>query len=402
MTAAGQQPTTRTEATGIARAQTPSLILGIVGAIACIVGFFINRQEFFRAYLPSYLFWFEIVAGALGVLMLQYMTGGEWGVLIRRPLGAAARTMIVMAILFIPIALGVHYIYAWADPNIVAHDEVLQHKQRYLSVGPWLIRTLIYFGLWILWAWRIRFLSLRFAEDRAPETELARRKWAALGLPMIVLSLTFASIDWAMSLEPKWYSSMFGITFTVSCALSAYAYVIFLLTQLAKTKAMAGILKPSHFRDLGNLMLAFVMFWAYTGFSQFLLIWYGNIKEEVPYYLKREQGVWGFMAVTLILFHFFLPFFMLLMRAIKDRPNTIATVAVIILVMRYIHTYWLTGPAWYGDHFYFSWMSVAAFVGIGGIWFWALVNQLKGQTIIPIHETWVEEAIREGRLTVNA
>jgi hypothetical protein len=144
------------------------------------------------------------------------------------------------------------------------------------------------------------------------------------------------------------------------------------------------------------------MFWAYTGFSQFLLIWYGNIKEEVPYYLKREQGVWGFMAVTLILFHFFLPFFMLLMRAIKDRPNTIATVAVIILVMRYIHTYWLTGPAWYGDHFYFSWMSVAAFVGIGGIWFWALVNQLKGQTIIPIHETWVEEAIREGRLTVNA
>ena len=393
---------TRTEATGIARGQMPSLFIGIGGAIACVIGFFINRQEFFRAYLPSWIFWFEIVAGALAVMMLQYVTGGEWGVIIRRPLGAAARTMTVMAILFIPIAIGVHYIYLWADPNVVAHDEVLQHKQRYLNVTAWLIRSAVYFALWILWAWRIRALSLRFYEDRAPETELVRSRWAALGLPMIVLTLTFASIDWMMSLEPKWYSSMYGITFTVSCGLTAFAYVTFLLTQLSKTRAMAGILKPSHFRDLGNLMLAFVMFWAYTGFSQFLLIWYANIKEEVPYYLKREHGTWGFMAVTLILFHFFLPFVMLLMRAIKDRPNTIAMVAVIVLVMRYIHTYWLLGPAWYGDHFYFSWMSVAAFLAIGGIWYWAFVNQLKGQTIIPIHETWVEEAIREGRLTVNA
>ena len=149
-------------------------------------------------------------------------------------------------------------------------------------------------------------------------------------------------------------------------------------------------------------MLAFVMFWAYTGFSQFLLIWYGNIREEVPYYLKREHGMWGFIALMLVLFHFFLPFFMLLMRSIKDRPQTIAIVAVIILAMRYIHTYWLIGPAYYGDRFYFSWMSIAALLAISGIWFWAFVNQLKGQTIIPIHETWVDEAIREGRLTVNA
>ncbi|HEX9163870.1 MAG TPA: hypothetical protein VF980_19330 [Thermoanaerobaculia bacterium] len=390
------------ETTGIALAQTPSLIVGVIGAVLCAIGWIWRPAEFYRAYLPSYLFWFEIVAGALGVLMLQYTTGGEWGVLIRRPLGAAARTMIVMAVLFIPIVIGARYIYSWADPNVVAHDEVLQHKQRYLNVTAFVIRSAFYFALWILWAWRIRALSLRFYEDRAPETELARSRWAALGLPMIVLTLTFASIDWIMSLEPKWYSSMYGITFTVSCGLSAYAYVTFLLTQLSGTRAMAGILKPSHFRDLGNLMLAFVMFWAYTAFSQFLLIWYGNIKEEVPYYIKREHGVWGALALMLVLFHFFLPFFMLLMRSIKDRPETIAIVAVIILAMRYIHNIWLTGPAWYPDHFYFSWMSVAAFLAIGGIWFWAFVNQLKGQTIIPIHETWVEEAIREGRLTVNA
>ena len=392
----------RPAATGIARAQMPSLIIGIIGAIACVFGFVIDRDEFFKAYLPSYIFWFEINAGALAVLMLQYVTGGEWGVLIRRPLGAAARTMIVMFFLFIPIAIGVRHIYPWANPGVVAHDSVLQAKQTYLNVTFWLGRALFYFACWIGWAWRLRALSLRFYEDRAPETDLARSKWAALGLPMIVLTLTFCSIDWVMSLEPKWYSSMFGITFVVSCGLSAFAYVTFLLTQLSKTKAMAGILKPSHFRDLGNLMLAFVMFWAYTGFSQFLLIWYGNIREEVPYYLKREHGMWGFIALMLIVFHFFLPFFMLLMRSIKDRPQTIAVVAAIILAMRYIHTYWLIGPAYYGDRFYFSWMSIAALLAISGIWFFVFVNQLKGQTIIPIHETWVEEAIREGRLTVNA
>jgi hypothetical protein len=394
--------TGRPDATGIARAQMPSLVIGIIGAIACLAGFVINRDEFFKAYLPSYIFWFEINAGALAILMLQYVTGGEWGVLIRRPLGAAARSMFVMVLFFIPIAVGAQHIYPWANPDIVAHDSVLQAKQIYLNVPFWLGRAAFFFACWLLWAWRIRALSLRFYEDRSPDTELARRKWAALGLPMIVLTLTFCSIDWVMSLEPKWYSSMFGITFVVSCGLSAYAYVTFLLTQLAKTKAMAGILKPSHFRDLGNLMLAFVMFWAYTGFSQFLLIWYGNIREEVPYYLKREHGMWGFIALTLILFHFFLPFFMLLMRSIKDRPQTIAIVAVIILAMRYVHTYWLIGPAYYGDRFYFSWMSVAALLAISGIWFWVFVNQLKGQTIIPIHETWVDEAIREGRLTVNA
>lgn len=393
---------TRTESTGITRGQFPALVLGVIGIAACAIGWLLDPPEFYRAYLPSYLFWFEIVAGGLAILMLQYVTGGEWGVLIRRPLGATARTMPIMAALFIPIAIGLPYIYVWARVDVVADDHLLQIKQPWLNATAWMIRAAIYFALWILWAWRLRFLSLRFAEDRAPETELKRRQWSALGLPMIVLTLTLASIDWVMSLEPKWYSTMFGISFTVGCGLSAFAYVTFLLTLLSRTRAMEGILKPSHFRDLGNLMLAFVLLWAYTAFSQFLLIWYGNLREEVPYYLKRQHGVWGAMAAALVIFHFFLPFFMLLMRNIKDRPNTIAIVTVVILVMRYVDTYWLVAPAHYGEHFYFSWMSVAAFVGIGGVWFWFLVQQLKGQTIIPIHETWVEEAIREGRLKVNA
>jgi hypothetical protein len=383
--------------TGIARAQMPALILGILGLAGCVAGFLADRPEFFRAWLAPFVFWFLIASGALAILMLQYVTGGEWGVLIRRPLGAAARTIPLFVLLGLPLAFGLPYIYEWARPE-AAHDHLLQLKHLWLNPTGWLIRALVYFALLSLWAWRIRILSLDFAETRSPYTELSRRKWSAAGLLMIVLVLTLASVDWVMSLEPRWYSSMFGIAFTVGAGLSAFAFVTFFLTLLADNPAMEGVLKPSHFRDLGNLMLAFTMLWAYTNFSQFLLIWYGNIKEETPYYLKRMIGVWGWMAAALIVFHFFLPFFMLLMRSIKDRPRTIAVVTIILLVMRFVDVYWLVAPAHYGKTFHFSWITIAAFLGIGGIWLWAFIQQLKGQTIIPIHESWVDEAIREGAL----
>jgi hypothetical protein len=333
--------------------------------------------------------------------MLQYVTGGEWGLLVRRPLGAAARTMIVMALLFIPVAVGLSQIYSWATPE-AGHDALIQAKHAWLNPTAWVIRAVVFFLIWMLWAWRIRKLSLKFYEDRSPYVELARRKWASSGILMIVFTLTLASVDWMMSLEPKWYSSMYGISFTVGCGLSAFAFVTFFLTLIAGTEALQDVVRPSHFRDLGNLMLAFTMLWAYTAFSQFLLVWYGNIKEEIPYYLIREHGTWGLLAAILIIFHFFLPFTMLLMRGIKDRPSTIRIVTVIILVMRFVDIYWLTAPAHYGARFYFSWMTVAAFAAVGGIWMWAFIQQLKGQTIIPIHQTWVEEALREGALTRNA
>jgi hypothetical protein len=383
--------------TGIARAQFPALILGILGIAGCAVGFALDRPEFFRAWLAPFLFWFLIASGALAILMLQYVTGGEWGLMIRRPLGAAARTIPLFFLLGLPVALGLSSIYSWARPEAASLPNRL-----WLNPTGWSIRAVIYLALLTLWAWRIRGLSLDFAKTRSPYTELSRRRWASSGLLMIVLTLTLASADWLMSLEPKWYSSIFGIAFTVSAGLSAFAFVTFFLTVMADNKAMEGVLKPSHFRDLGNLMLAFTMLWAYTNFSQFLLIWYGNIKEETPYYLKRMHGVWGWMAAALVLFHFFLPFCMLLMRSIKDRPRTIAIVTIILLVMRFVDVYWLVAPAYYGETFRFSWITIFAFLGIGGIWLWAFIQQLKGQTIIPIHESWVDEAIREGALTRHA
>ena len=388
------------DATGIARLQTPLLIVGIVSLAISAIGLR-HPQEFFRAYLPSFLFWLSICAGSLAILMLQYLTGGEWGLMIRRPLGAAARTMWLMAILFIPVLLGMNEIFPWENHEWAQHDDVVSKKLWYLNNTRFIVAAAVYFFCWILWAWAIRRLSLKFYEDRAPETNLARSRWAGAGLPMIVLTLTFASVDWMMSLEPRWYSHMYGITFVVGCGLSAFAFVIFFLARLAHTEAMAGILRPTHLRDLGNLMLTFVMFYAYVQFSEFLLIWYANTTEEIPHFMIREHGGWGAMALLIVIFHFFLPFFMLLMRPIKDRAETIAVVAIVVLVMRYIAIYWLVAPSWYGENFHYSWIDFTSLLGIGGVWMAAFINQLKGQTIIPIHETWVEEAIREGALRVH-
>ncbi|MEA2569098.1 MAG: hypothetical protein QOI24_1099 [Acidobacteriota bacterium] len=394
---------TRAAATGIGRFQMPALIVGIIFGAISVAGFFMaGPQEFYRAYLPSFLFWWAIALGSLAVLCLQYVTGGEWGLMIRRPLGAASRSLWMIGLLFIPVILGMKYLYPWMDAELVRHDPTLKLKVAWLNPQRFIIFAVGYFLIWCLWAWRVRVLSLKFYEDRAPETDLQRRKWAASGLLMIVLTVSFSSIDWMMSLEPRWTSTMYPLIILVGCGLSAFVFVTFFLSRLAPTPAMRGILKPSHLRDLGNLMLAFVMLYAYTTFSEFLLIWYANLKEEIPHYLIRSHGTWGVFASLIVIFHFFLPFFMLLMRSIKDNPRTIGAVAVIILVMRYIAIYWLVAPSWYGEHFHYHWMNFTTLVAIGGIWMFEFIRQLKGQTIIPVHETWVEEAIREGAVKINA
>lgn len=391
-----------TDATGIGRTQIPALVIGVIGIVGSIAGFVTNAPEFYKAWLAPFVFWFIIAAGSLGILMIQYVTGGEWGLLLRRPLGAAARTLPLFLLLGLPIAFGLEHVYVWANHDIVEHDALLKQKQIWLNPMGWIIRSIIYVAILTLWAWRIRVLSRDVENTRSPYSDLSRRKWSAAGLLVIVLVLTFVSVDWVMSLEPKWYSSMFGIAFTVGAGLAAYAFMTLFITRAATITALSGILKAGHYRDLGNLMLAFTMLWAYTNFSQFLLIWYGNIVEETPYYTTRMRGGWGVMAGVLIIFHFFLPFFLLLMRAIKDRPRTVAMVAALVLAMRFVDLHWLIGPAHYGDHFGISWITLFAFLAIGGIWFWAFVAQLKGQTIIPVHETWVDERIREGALTRHA
>ncbi len=385
------------------RLQTPALIAGSIAAAACVAGAFLSFDQFIRSYLVAFLVVAGIAVGSLMVLMLQYLTGGWWSILIRATLGAASRTLPLVALFFLPIALSLPRLYAWARPDAVAHSELLQHKAPYLNVTFFLIRGAIYFLIWIGAMALVDRWARRLEDTSSPWMALRLRQLSAAGLLLMALTLTFASIDWIMSLEAEWYSTMFGISYIIGNGLSAFAFAIVILVRLSDRSPVSDVIRPSYFRDLGNLMFAFVMLWAYTAFSQFLLIWYANLREEVTWYLKRITGGWGIVALVLIVFHFFLPFFVLLLRAVKDRPRLLGTVAMLVLFMRIVDMTWLIIPSFqemgHGSHVVHAaahWTLPFAVIALGGIWFFFFLRQLRKRPLIPMYELHVTGALPRG------
>jgi len=384
----------------VLRLQTPALVVGAIGLALAAIGWLTNAQQFFRSYLVAFVFVAGISLGSLTLLMLQHLTGGVWGILIRRPLEAAARNLPLLAIAFVPVALGLQKLYIWTDHDLVAHDHLLQIKEPYLNAPFFIARTAGYFALWIVITMLLTRWSKQQEQDSSPWIGQRLRFLSAAGLPIMGLTLTFTSIDWMMSLEPHWFSTMYGISFIVGCGLSAFAFTISLTVLMADKEPISLIAQPIHFRDLGNLMFAFVMLWAYTAFSQFMLIWYGNIREEVPWYTRRMTGGWGVIAGILIIFHFFLPFFALLLRAIKDRPRTLGIVAMGVVVMRALDIFWLMAPGYYPEQvhapFAIHWLDPVTLLGLGGIWFYFFLRSLSRESIVPFSEPYVQEALSHG------
>ncbi|HXI11341.1 MAG TPA: hypothetical protein VNM92_01680 [Thermoanaerobaculia bacterium] len=384
----------------VTRLETPALIAGVIGLVLCAIGAFVDSTQFFRSYLVAYIFVIGIALGSLGVLMIQFLTGGTWGVLIRRSLESATRTLPLLAIAFIPLALGMQRLYIWTDHNLVAHDHVLHAKAPYLNVTFFLVRTAFYFAVWILFSTLLNRWSKRYEETSMPELGLRLRHVSAAGLLVMAITLTFASIDWMMSLEPHWYSTMYGISFIIGNCLSALAFSSAMVVLMSREEPISAVARPVHFRDLGNLIFAFVMLWAYTAFSQFMLIWYANIREEVPWYTRRMSGGWGTIAALLIVFHFFLPFFVLLIRAIKDNPRYLGLVALFVLLMRAVDVFWLIAPGFHPEQavapFSVHWMDPAAIVGLGGLWLFFFLRFLRQHPVLPFNEEYVQEALSHG------
>lgn len=382
----------------------PALIGGAVALVLLIVGALFDVDQFFRSWLMAWTLIVMIATGSLGVLMIHDLTGGAWGVLMRRPAEAAAATLPFVGLGFIPVVIGIHSIYAWSHADVLAHDELLQHKAAYLNPTFFTIRGVVYFLVWSILAMMLVRWSRRLDVHRDAGLELRLRRVAGFGLLALAFTMTFASVDWLMSLEPHWFSTMYGISFVIGCLLSAWAVLTLSVVRLSRDEPYAGEVEHTHFRDFGNLMLAFVMLWAYTAFSQFLLIWYGNIREEVPYYIVRMHGGWGVIATALLLFHFFLPFFLLLMRPIKDRPMTLGITAALVLFMRVIDIYWIAAPAWSVPHgdaagdaaaapvFDPSWMDPVAFVALLGLWFVLFLGNLRKAPLLPQYEAIPHEA----------
>lgn len=376
--------------------RTRALAIGAAALAVCIIGGFFDADQFFRSYLWCYMFYIGVALGSTALLMLQYLTGGAWGMVIRRPCEAASRTLPLLLILFLPIAFGIPHLYRWSHAEVVAHDPALLHKAVYLNVPFFLIRAAAYFAGWLIIA---HFLYKWSGEQDRGDARAAGRLAAISGpgLGLYGFSVTFMAIDWILSLDPHWFSTMFGLLFIAGEGLSALAFLICLLVILNERPPLAGVLTHRHLHDVGKLLLAFVMIWAYFSFSQFLIIWSGNLPDEIPWYMERLRGGWGYVGLSLVFLHFGLPFALLLSRDIKRNFKLLRAVAVLVIVMRFVDLYWLVAPDFRKGHFGVSWMDFLAPVGLGGIWLATFLWQLERRPLMPAGDPELEEALELGR-----
>lgn len=381
----------------IGRMRGRALAVGLVAlAIAAVLGFF-QPPAFFQAYLWSYMFYIGLTLGCLALLMLQYLTGGAWGLIIRRLCEAAARTLPVMVLLFIPIAAGIPFLYHWSHADVMAADEVLRHKSLYLNVPAFLSRAAIYFAGWLGLAWLMNRNSREVEETGSPAAFRNLRRASAPGLIFYGFSVTFMSVDWVMSVDPHWFSTMFGLLFIAGQILSAMAFAIAGLVLLSRWGPFSQVLTARHMHDLGKLLLAFVMLWAYLAFSQFLIIWSGNLPEEIPWFLERLRGGWQYIGLALVVLQFALPFALLLSRDLKRNFRLIGKVAALVLAMRFVDLFWMVAPSFHHGHFAITAMDFLLPVGLGGLWLFLFARQLARRPLLPLSDPHLEEALEHGR-----
>jgi hypothetical protein len=379
----------------VSRWQQRALIIGTVFTVLFLLGLFVNRTQFFRSYLFAFTFWTGLSVGSLLLLMLQHLTGGGWGLVIRRVLEAATRTLPVVLLLFVPILLGAHHIYSWTHAEEIAHNPVLVEKSRYLNLPFFTVRAAIYFAIWLGLTFFLNRWSLE--QDRTADRQYKKRMQllSGPGMVLVIFTVTFASIDWFMSLDPEWSSTIYGFVFVAAWGLSALAFTIAVMAALSRHEPMHETVAQLHFHDLGKLLLALVMLWTYFAFSQFLIIWSGNLPEEIRWYLPRTRGAWGAIALAVVVLHFAFPFLFLLSRSFKRHANKLVIVAVLVMVMRLVDLYWVITPNFTGASFNFSWMDLVAPIGMGGLWLGTFFWALKQRALIPINDPLYETVLEQ-------
>jgi hypothetical protein len=367
------------------RLQRLGLLVGLAALAISLLGAFQNPEQFWQSYLLAYLFWLEIGLGCLGLVMLHHLAGGRWSALSRRVLETGAMTLPLMALLFVPLLWGLATLYPWTDPAYLLHSEVLQQKSLYLNLPFFLARALIYFAIWLALAYLLNRWSL--AQDLTGEEKYTRRmvRLSALGMILYVLTATFAAYDWMMSLEPEWFSSIYGLLFIAGQAVAALALAIIGLALLSRREGADQDWRQP-FNDLGNLMLGFVMIWAYFSFSQFLIIWSANIPEEAIWYYHRSQGGWQNVGLFLIGVHFVLPFLLLLSRVVKRQAQRLMVLAMLIFVVRWVDLFWLIVPAFHPEALHWHWLDLAILAAMGGGWVALFSWKWRKKSPLPLHD----------------
>jgi hypothetical protein len=378
----------------ISQFQRTSFLVGAAGGVLAVVAALMDREQFLRSYLFAYLYWTGMALGCLGILLLHHVVGGKWGMVIRRFCEAGARTLPFMGLLLLPILLGITTLYPWARPE-AANDANIQSKAAYLNIPFFVGRSALYFAIWFLYSHLLSKWSADLDRRRDEGLISKMRSISAPGLVVFTLTTTFAFIDWIMSLEPHWFSTIYGVMFMVGEMLESFAFVIALTLILSRAGPLRQYVTPQHLHDLGNMMFAFMVLWAYLSFSQFLIIWAGNLPEEIPWYISRLRGGWGWVAVLLVVFHFAVPFALLLMRGTKRHAHRLFRVCLLMIAIRLVDVYWITEPAFYGQRLRVHWMDLLTPLAVGGIWLAVFFGQLKTRPLVPVGDPRLQGAPRE-------
>jgi hypothetical protein len=363
--------------------QRNALIAAVVGIIGCIAGAFLEPGRFFASYLLAFVFWSNISLGFLGITMLHHMTSGRWSFLIVRISEAGMRVLPALALMFVPLLFGLVHLYPW-----IAHaeDPAIASRGSYLNVPFFIIRTVFYFAIWIAMAFVLSRWSRRQDASADPSLTRSLRLLSAPGLVVYGLTATFAAVDWTMSLQPEWFSTIYGMLAMTGQVLAALALAAVALRVLTASGPLADVVAPRPLNDLGNMLLAFVILWAYMSFSQFLIIWSGNLPDEIPWYLRRLSEGWQTVGLILIIFHFGVPFFLLLLRRNKRALQMLALIAIGLLVMRIVDLYWVVMPGAVPSGATVNWTDLAAFLAVGGVWVAWFIRQLKEAPLLPLHD----------------
>jgi hypothetical protein len=374
-----------------------AVVVGVVGIAALLAGFFItNPEQFLRSYLVGFTFWNGMALGCLVLMMIQYMTGGAWGMMARRTFEAGSRVLPLMALLVIPIYLGATHLFPWTYPA-AAHDQVLIAKSWWLNLPGFYIRAPLYYIIWGALMFLLNKWSLE--QDSNPDQYIAKRleRLSGAGIVIFTFSMTAAAIDWLMSLSPHWFSTIFGLLVIIGQVLSALALCVATFVLMANYAPLKTLITKRHLHDLGKLMLALTMLWAYLSFSQLILIWSGNLPEEISYYIDRLNGGWEYVGALLLLFHFAFPFLMLLSQKLKKNPKTISTIAIYIILIRLLDIIWLVEPNFGNQHLNIHWMDFAAPIGMGGLWLAYFFFNLRQRPILPVNAPDLQRALDHGR-----
>ena len=379
--------------TGRDRFPAMALIIGLVGVAASVIAFFVDREQFFFSWLTSFLFWFSIAAGGLFFVMLHHLVGATWSVVIRRMAETVMSLMPFMALAFIPLLFGIHDLFHWSHADAVAQDELLQWKSGYLNIGFFITRAVVLFAVWTLLAILLRKASL--SQDAGHTPQLAARfgKISAPGMVAFALTITLASFDWVMSLNPHWYSTIFGVYIFAGAVVAVLAFLILVVVKLQMRGVMTEMITIEHYHNLGKLLFAFMIFWAYMAFSQYFLIWYGNIPEETSWFLDRWTGSWKTVSLVLVFGHFVIPFFIVITRGAKRNKAFLLTFVLWLLLMHWIDLHWLVMPTLHQEGLHLSWIDLAPMLAIGGIFLARFHQTLRAHPLVPVGDPHLEKSI---------